>query len=149
MASKSSLNKFNNFVEWLKTPEGIADIKAYFDRIEYRDQIKNERFKKLSLYLREHKFDDLMSRLIKENGQEYQDKIFYKEHSEPYPNNKLQFVMDYAKKLGKKKEYVKDITGSGFPEICYYFNGYYFLTINGQGSIDRIYNKNKEMLLQI
>lgn len=125
------------------------ELKKYFERLAVKNKIKAKRFRKFTFYLKKHSFDNLLIRLIKENGEEYQDKIFHKEHSEPYPNNKLQFVMNYVHQRGKKKDYVKDITGSGFSEICYYFNGYYFLTIYGQGSIDRIYNKNKEMLLQI
>ena len=134
--------------KFFNSEEGKAQLNLWAEKQDIKETLQKKRFRRFTFYLKKHNLDSLMVRLIAEHDKTYQDKLYNRGY-EPYPNNKLSFVMAYAKKHGKHVDNVKGITGSDFSESCYYYNGYYFLTICGQGCFHRIFNDKKKMLLQI
>lgn len=103
-----------------------------------------ERFEK---YLETHDFDELIYRLILEHNDDYREKCYHNGY-EPYPNNKLSFIIEYIKNNTKPIE-IKGIKCE-FPNTIWEFKGYYFQLIYGQGVITNIYNKDdNRLILQI
>jgi hypothetical protein len=89
-----------------------------------------------------------MYRLILEHDDGYLEICGHKGY-EPYPNNKLAFVIDYLVYNYEPIE-VLEIEPKHFPSTIYFFKGYYFQTICGQGCFHRIYNKeDMRMVLQV
>ena len=121
-----------NFIE--------SDVgKKYFEKMRIELEIKRGRYVRFEKWLENNDFEKLMQRLISENGDEWQDKC-YKKHYEPYPNNKLGFLIDYLVHNCEPIE-VAEIEPKHFPSTIFFFKGYYFQTICGQGCFHRIYNK--------
>lgn len=130
--------------EFPNTPGG----KKYFENMRKINDIKVNRYKRFEEWLKHNDFDALMYRLIHEHGDDYREKCMHKGY-EPYPNNKLTFLIDY---LAQNYESIRieEIESEHFPSTIYFFRGYYFQTICGQGCFHRIYNKeDMKMLLQI
>lgn len=129
--------------DWAKSKKG----EKYFDELNKSLEIRNERHKKFEKYLETHDFDNLMYRLINEHNDDYIDKCYHQGY-EPYPNNKLTFVIGYVTIYGKPVK-IREID-SDFPNNIWLFKGYYFQHIYGQGTLLRIYNKeDMKLLLQI
>ena len=111
-------------------------------------RIAEGRYRKFEKYLETHNFDELLQRLVAENGDEWCDKCGKKGY-EPYPNNKLAFVIDYLVHNYESIDVI-EIEPKHFPSTIYFFKGYYFQTICGQGCFHRIYNKEgMQMVLQV
>lgn len=125
-------------IAWAESPEGEKFHKEYFGRLAEKERIKEGRFLKFDKWLEDNDFDKLMYRLILEHDDEYIEKCHHNGY-EPYMNNKMSFVFDYAIKHGKEVN-VKELD-CNFPNIISEFKGYYFQIIWGQGSITAIYNK--------
>jgi hypothetical protein len=107
-----------------------------------------KRLANVANYIETHDFDSLMLRLVNEHNEDYRESC-YINGLEPYPNNKLQLVLDYIAEI---IEPVNDIKGLDYDFPCdvYYFKGYYFQHIYGQGTITRIINKDDmKIILQI
>lgn len=126
--------------EHLASPEGQASMKKYFENLARIEGIKAGRFDKFDKWLEDNDFDKLLYRLILEHDDEYIDNCYHK-GCEPYMNNKLQFVFDYAIDRGKQVEPPKELR-CDFPQAVHEFRGYYFEVVWGQGSITAIYNKD-------
>lgn len=110
-------------------------------------EIRNQRHKKFKKYLETHDFDDLMYRLINEHNDKYIENCYHN-GCEPYPNNKLIFVIGYVTIFGKPVK-IKKIN-SDFSNNIWEFKGYFFQMIYGQGTLIRIFNKDDlKMLLQL
>jgi hypothetical protein len=134
--------------EWAESPEGIAIRNEFVEKMAKKLRIAEGRYEKFEKYLETHDFEVLMQRLIQEHGEEWQDKC-YKKYYEPYPNNKLRFVIDYLVHNYEPIE-VLEIEPEHFPSTIYFLKGYYFQTICGQGCFHRIYNKEgMQMVLQV
>ena len=134
--------------DFMDSPEGKAHLAEYFGKIKVKQNIQEGRYKKFEKYLETHDFDKLMQRLILENGDEWREKCYHKGY-EPYPNNKLGFVIDYLVHNYDSID-VLEIEPKHFPSTIFFFKGYYFQTICGQGCFHRIYNKeNMKMILQV
>jgi len=134
---------------YLDSPEGLAESKKYFEELAEKQAIQNSRFRRFDAWLEDHDFDILMYRLILEHGDDYREKCYHN-GCEPYPNNKLGFVIDYV----SRDDVPHPITVKGlecdFYNEIWEFRGYYFQHIHGQGVITRIYNKDDlRLLLQL
>ena len=125
----------------LESPEGKAHMKAYFENLAKIEEIKHKRFEKFDSWLEDNDFDKLLYRLILEHNDEYREKCYDKGY-EPYMNNKLSFVFDYACDRGTKIETIPKELQCPFAQAVYEFRGYYFEIVWGQGSITAIYNKD-------
>jgi hypothetical protein len=134
--------------DFLDSPEGEAHLKEYFGEIAYKQKIAEGRYRRFEEWLKRNDFDKLMYRLIMENGEEWQEKCWHKGY-EAYPNNKLAFIIDYLVHNYEPID-VSAIEPEHFPSTIYFFKGYYFQTICGQGCFHRIYNKeDMRMVLQV
>jgi hypothetical protein len=122
--------------------------KAYFENMKKINDIKVGRYKRFEEWLKNNDFDELMLRLIHEHGEDYCEKCYHNGY-EPYPNRKLAFLIDYLVHNYEPIE-VLEIEPEHFPSTIYFFKGYYFQTICGQGCFHRIYNKeDMQMILQV
>lgn len=126
-----------------------AECKKYFDELVDANQIREQRFRRLEKWIETNDFDKLMYRLILEHGDDYIENCYHNGY-EPYPNNKLSFLISYITKddiphpLDIKELYCD------FPNNIWEFKGYYIQFIYGQGTIIRIYNKDDlRLLLQL
>jgi len=137
---------FNKMEKQIDAYNASGEADKFFSELAEKNIIKEKRFRRFEEYLKTHCFEILMYRLIKENGDEHQDKCYNSGYM-PYPNNKLQFVFDYVNE--KINPIEDDELDSDFHNLIKEFKGYYFQWIWGQGVITRIYNKNKKPLLQL
>ena len=134
--------------EFAESEEGKAFHKEYFGKLKKKQDIADGRYRKFEKYLETHDFETLMYKLILEHDDEYMEKCYHKGY-EPYPNNKLAFLIDYLVHNYEPIE-VAEIEPEHFPSTIYFFKGYYFQTICGQGCFHRIYNKeDMRMVLQV
>jgi hypothetical protein len=131
---------------WLDTDEGKADLQKYIEECNGTDEFTQNRYRRFEAWLQTNDFDNLMYRLILEHGDEYQEKCYH-EGSMPYPNNKLQFLLNYIEHNFEPVS-VRELD-TGFANEIYEFRGYYFQHIHGQGVITKIFNKddNRELLM--
>jgi hypothetical protein len=137
--------------EWAESDEGKAFNKAYFQELKEKNLRQEYRYYKFEKWLEKGgDFNKLMYGLFLKHGDEWCEKCSEKGH-EPYPNNTLQFIIDYAFRYGKgvTKKTIKIYNfHASFPYNIVEFNGFFFQVVYGQGSFVRIYNKDdgREML---
>lgn len=131
--------------------ECLSEIKNEedFDEAFFGYSKKNEKkFLKLENYIETHDFDNFMLRLAFEHNEDYRENCYSKGY-EPYPNNKLQLLIDY---ISTKYDSLDDVRGldNTYPNTTYEFKGYYFQFIYGQGTITRVYNSHDmKLILQV
>lgn len=120
-----------------------AECTKYFEELEDANQIREQRFRRLEKWIETNDFDKLMYRLILEHGDNYIENCYHSGY-EPYPNNKLDFLISYITKNTEiiVKKLINDSTNN-----IWEFKGYYFQFIYGQGTIIKIYNKDDMRLL--
>ena len=134
--------------DFLDSPEGIAFCNEFIENLTKKQIIAEGRYIKFEKWLEKNDFEALMFRLIHEHNDDYIEKCYHKGY-EPYPNNKLAFLIDYLVHNYEPIE-VAEIDPEHFPSTIYFFKGYYFQTICGQGCFHRIYNKeDMRMVLQV
>ena len=134
--------------DFAESEKGKAFHKEYFENLKIKQDIQEGRYRKFEKYYESHDFDKLIQRLILENGEKWKEKCWHK-GCEPYPTNNLGFLIDYIAYNYEPIE-VAEIEPKHFPSTIYFFKGYYFQTICGQGCFHRIYNKeNMKMILQV
>lgn len=105
--------------------------------------VLQERFNKFEKYISTVNIDDLIYRIILEHDDEWIEYCGINGR-EPYPNNKLEFIIKYVLNLNKLV-YVKELNN------VFEFKNYYFKIVRGQDAIiTKIYDKcNKELLLDL
>lgn len=141
----------NHYEKEVKALQNFINSDAgdkYFENIKRKNDIKVGRYKRFEEWLKNNDFDALMYRLIHEHGDDYCEKCYHNGY-EPYANRKLSFLIDYLVHNYEPIE-VAEIEPEHFPSTIYFFRGYYFQTICGQGCFHRIYNKaDMKMVLQV
>lgn len=137
---EESLKKFE---EYLDSP--AAD--KYFEELKKRGEIVAQRYLKVERYLSQVSFDDLMNRLLEEHNDAYRGKC-YSLGYEPYPNNKLQFLLDF---ISEKAESLPrgSVDDNMFEAELYFFKNYYFQLSQGQGAFWRVFDINKNEFLTV
>lgn len=129
--------------EWEESEQGTAYFENYWKKID----LKSKRFVRFTEWLKHNDFDKLMYRIILEHNEEYREKCWHS-GCEAYPNNKLSFLLSYITvtcELIKVSQIDCDFTNE-----IWFFKGYYFQLIHGQGTITRIYNKeDMRCILQV
>lgn len=119
----------------------------YMNKVKNSNIIRDKRYVFFSEWVEKIDFDNVMYRLLLEHGVEYIENCLHK-GLQPYPNNKLKFVIDYVITTTEPIN-VKKIN-TIFPNSIWEFKGFYFQKINDQGSIIRIYNKeDMRLVLQL
>jgi hypothetical protein len=134
------LEKLHN---WFESEEG----EAFIGKERQRGMIKRDRYHRFEEWLSQNDFDTLIYRLIFEHDDEYREKC-YSNGCEPYPNNKLSFIIEYVTDTFQPIS-VPELN-SEFMNSIYPFKGYFIQIIHGQGTIAKIYNReDKRLLLQV
>lgn len=129
--------------EFVNSDEG----KKYFENENRKFALKEKRFQQFDEWLKHNDFDKLLYRIILMHDENYCEKCYHN-GCEPYPNNLLEFIIDFI--VHRYEPIIVNEIDCDFPNVIYFFRGYYFQTIHGQGSFHRIYNKaDMRMLLQI
>jgi hypothetical protein len=128
--------------EFCESEEG----KAYFELEAKKQVLLENRFERFKDWLKTNNFDDLLNKLIARHDENYRTKCYNKGY-EPMPNNVLYFIFDY---INFNYDIIDvDQPKVDFPNNVWFFKGYYFQIIWGQGSINRIYDKDFKLILQI
>ena len=128
--------------EWIKSDEGIA----HFEKEKKKNEIMMGRYLRFEKWLETNDFDLLIQRLIDEHDDNYRNKCLDKGY-EPYCNRKLSFIFGYIARNCQRVD-VPELD-SDFPNEIWFFNGYYFQVIYGQGSINVIYDKDYNNIFSI
>ena len=136
----------NNMVEKLKafleTDEGKASIKKFKAEIEAENRISNSQLERFHEKFSD-RFTEIVDKVIaKYESDKYQDS-WYKRSIEP-PMPLYWFLKEYAELHGREctdKEWEKH--GNMFSGSLYFYGGYYFHTMHGQGSVIHVI-KEKE-----
>lgn len=126
--------------ELLNSPK----IDAYFDEQEKRTKIKRAHYDRFEKWLENNDFHELMLRLVNEHGEEWKKRCFSK-GCEVYPNNKLQFIIDYV--IHNYNSIIVKKLDCDFPNYVWFFKGYYFQIVYGQGSYISVYNNNLQNII--
>jgi len=130
----TKLDFLNDIKIWSASPAG----KQYFEKEVEKLRIKKSRYLRFEEWLKNNDFDELMYRLILEHDEDYRRKC-YDNGYEPFPNNKLAFLIDYM--VNNVKSVKVQSIDKNFPNGIWEFNGYYFQMMFGQGVATFIYNK--------
>jgi len=123
----------------LESPEGKKQMEEWFEKRRIENEIKQKRFNRFDEWLKHNDFDKLIQRLILEHGEDYRDKCYHKGY-EPYPNQKLGFVIDYVR--DRFEEIRVSQLENMFNTQIWFFKGYYFRIMHGQGSVFDLYDGN-------
>ena len=121
----------------LESPEGKKQMEEWFEKRQIEKEIKQKRFVRFDEWLKHNDFDKLIQRLILEHGEDYRDKCYHKGY-EPHPNQKLGFVIDYVQ--DKLEQIRVSQLENMFNTQIWFFKGYYFRIMHGQGSVFDLYN---------
>ena len=133
----------SSFETWLNSEDG----EAFIQKQKEKKELRAKRHKRFEEWLEENDFDKLMYRLILEHGDEYVESCYHKGYM-PHPNNKLGFIEGYVVD-NIEPVYVEELD-CDFPNQVWFFKGYYFQHVYGQGTLFRLYNKeDMRLLLQL
>lgn len=138
----------NKIKEYLESPEGKLKEERYFAELKVKKDIAQVRYSKIEKYLESTSFDVLVQRLFSEHNEQYCDNS-YKKGIEPGPNNKMQLLFDY---LGDRLSpiSVPEIESElHFNTTIYFFKGYYFVIMYGQGCAYLFFNLNKKRIFTL
>lgn len=131
--------------DFMDSPEGKVHLEKFFNDLANKKKIAEGRYRKFEKYLETHNFDELMQRLIAENGEERHD-YCYKKGFEPYPNNKLNFLIHYVTDNLAPVD-VPQIQSEHFSNQTWFFKGYYINMMWGQGVFTQLFdNKLKQII---
>ena len=129
--------------EWFESDKGKASI----EKEKEKNDLLLKRYLRFEEWLKHNDFDQLMYKLIHKHGEDYREKCYHNGF-EPYPNNVLYFIINYIRE--NYDEIDVSQLNCEFPNYIWFFKGYYFQLICGQGCYYRIYNKeDMRMILQI
>ena len=129
---------------WSESNVGIK----YFENMAKKHAIKRNRYKRFEKWLETNNFDLLIYRLILEHDEKYCKKC-YDKGFEPYPNNKLTFLLGYITDNIEPLQFkIPEIDNSFVNMVCFYKN-YYFQITWGQGVLIDIYDKNLKPILRV
>jgi hypothetical protein len=129
--------------DFIHSPEGDA----YFENIRKKKEIQQGRYARFEKYLETHDINELMQRLIAENGEERHD-YCYKKGYEPYPNNKLNFLIHYVTDNLAPIE-VAELNNKHFPNETWFFKGYYINMMWGQGVFTQLFDDKFNQIIAL
>lgn len=128
-------------------PEIEERMEQYFTELTMKKDIEYKRLQKLRTFLSENIFDDLIGRIIRDHDNVYINKCYKNGHM-PYPNNKFSLLLSLVEIEGEEIKEI-DFKDDTFPNTVIKYENYYFQWIWGQGVINRIYDINHELILQL
>jgi hypothetical protein len=133
---------------WFEKFKEMMDADAenpngYFNRLKKQDEIKNKRFDKFEQWLETNEFEPFFQKLLLRNGKERADWC-WKRGIEKYGTPMMEFLTEF---ISERRSEIIDITiPNDFQHGLWYFKGYYFQLLCGQGCFWRIYDKNKKFV---
>jgi hypothetical protein len=130
-------NQYQKSERLLKKWFDSDDAKIYFEKERKKQEFKLKRFARFEKWLENNDFEALMYRLILEHSEEWREKCYHKGY-EPYPNNKLSFLIDFVCHNYDTIS-VSQLENMFHTEI-WFFKGYYFRLMYGQGTVFDLYN---------
>lgn len=124
--------------EFLNSEEGQAEMNAW--ALSHAEKMKLIKSRTVKLNnCSDEQFEYFMQKVFKDNGEEWKDKCYEKGY-EPYPTNLMYLVFDCAKNHGKD---ISNESNSIFHENVWFYRGYYFSILHGQGSHSSIMNQQE------
>jgi hypothetical protein len=129
-----------SFDDIIKSDNG----KKFLETLHQKFEQQKGRYRKFEKYIETHNFVELLHRLILEHNDKYIEKCI-NNGSEPHPNNKLEFIIQYLSENTPEIE-IDELNCNFLTEI-HEFKNYYFQIIWGQGCVTKIYNKKDLKLL--
>lgn len=133
--------------ELLNSEEGKASMKKHFEKLVEKKKIDEGRYRKFEKWLETHDFNILMQRLEKEHDNSWRNNCYNKGY-EPYPNNKLAFLINYLV-YNHKSVSVPQIESKNFPSESWFFKGYYFNMMFGQGVFTQVFDSNFKQIIAL
>ena len=130
-------SKYEELIKKLEEFLNSAEGDEYFKKRDEMKKIQEGRYRRFEAYLETHDFDKLIYRLILEHGEEWKEKCWHN-GCEVYPNNKLQFIIDYVFETLEPIRVAQ--LENMFNTNIRFFRGYYFRIMHGQGSVFDLYN---------
>jgi len=129
----------------LNSEEGKASMKKFFNDLADKKKIAEGRYRKFEKWLETHDLDEIMQRLEKEHCVEWRNKC-YNNGYEPYPNNKLAFLIDYVVHNYYSIS-VPQIESEHFANQSWFFKGYYINMTWGQGVFTQIFDSKFNQII--
>jgi len=120
--------------EWVDSDES----NAYFENERKKLELKQKRFSRFVEWVKHNDFDKLMYKLVLMHGEEWREKCWHNGY-EVHPNNVLEFIIDYVTHSFEPVS-IPQIESEHFPTSTWFFRGYYFQQMFGQGTVTIIYN---------
>jgi len=133
--------------KFLDSPEGKASIKEFAQELVNKENIKVSQLERFHSKLESGKieFASVVEKILEKYGTRNYRDHWYNRGFEP-PEPLCYFLFDYAEKYGRectKKEWKK--FGNMFTGGLYYYAGYYFNLMHGQGSVVHITHEKDEV----
>ena len=126
-------------------PESVWD--NFIKKLGFKDQLEKKHFQTIDRLINKYTFKVLLDKLISKHDKSYEDRC-YKKGCMPYPNNMLSALLSYAEENGR--ELLEDtILETDFPTDTFFYEGFYFIYMYGQGTAIFIYDENKNLIFQI
>jgi hypothetical protein len=121
--------------DWFDSEEGKKSIADYAEKINKVEKVKN---KQLERFNRIGNFEVFIEKVIAKYRSDTYRKRWYKRGIEP-PEDLFWFLFNYAEKCGREcnAEEWKQF-GNMFSSALFFYNGYYFNKMDGQGSVIQI-----------
>jgi hypothetical protein len=138
------LDKLKAFFE---SEEGLKSLEVFADKMK----AERRRIDRANEYIQRMKkpiFDERLKEEIAKHNDEWTDRC-YSKGVMPYPTNLIELLFDAAQTYGKPFKGVLDDFDSDWCGSSVKYRGYYFNWINGQGTVIRIFNENKEEIFSI
>jgi hypothetical protein len=132
----------------MESDEGKKDLQKYFGKIAEKKKLDESRYRRFEKYLETHDINELMQRLIEEHGEAWHDKCSNKGY-EPYPNNKLGFLIDYVVHNLAPVSVPQLDNFHSFPNQVWFFKGYYIQMTWGQGVFTELYDDKLNQIIAL
>jgi hypothetical protein len=123
-----------------------GSLQEYFIKLTKKQELLNIRYKHFEEWLNNNDFDKIMYRLILEHDEEYFDKCYHNGFM-PFPNNKMDFIINYVSNTSIQHPIIVKDLECNFPNKIWEFRGYYFQHVHEKRTIIKIFNKDDLRLL--
>lgn len=117
----------------------LADPNGYWNTLKKQEEQKQLRYDKFEKWLETNEFEPVFQKLLQRNGDE-RSEWCYKNGYEKYGTPLMQFLCDYVSHRTEQKE--NDKIDGDFQAGLWYFKGYWFELVCGQGCFWAIYDEN-------
>jgi hypothetical protein len=117
--------------------EDLNNPNGYFSILAKKKKLQSKRFDRFEKWLETNDFEELFQKLLKRNGDERTDWC-HKKGSEKYPTPMMQFVCNYV--VERLEVINNELLDGDFSQGTWFFKGYWFQLLCGQGCFWKIYD---------